>query len=246
MMKPKLAFFDFTGCEGCQLQVLNCEEELLDILAAVDIVNFREAMTERSDDYDIAFVEGSITRESEIERVKKIREQAKVVVALGACSSTGGINCLKNLQSMDDVLKIVYKQDAHYYDTIPARPIDAVIPVDYYVRGCPITKAEFLKVTKALLLGKKPEIPNYPICVECKLAENVCVFEKGMFCLGPVTRAGCSAACPSKGSACVGCRGFIDEPNINAQKDILQKCGLTAEQVMGEFTIFNNYSEVFK
>ncbi len=245
-MKPKLAFFDFTGCEGCQLQVLNCEEEILDILAAVDIVNFREAMTERSDDYDIAFVEGSITRESEIERVKKIREQAKVVVALGACSSTGGINCLKNLKSMDEVLGIVYKKDAHYYDTIPARPIDAVIPVDYYVRGCPITKAEFLKVAKALLLGKKPEIPNYPICVECKLAENVCVFEKGMFCLGPVTRAGCSATCPSKGNACEGCRGFIDDPNINAEKDVLKKYGLTVDDVMKRFSMFNNYSEVAK
>ena len=245
-MKPKIAFFDFTSCEGCQLQVLNCEEEIVDILSAVDIVNFREAMTEREDNYQIAFIEGSITRESEIPRLKKIREQASVLVALGACACLGGVNCLKNFLPMDEVLRIVYKDDAHYYDTIPARPIDAVVPVDYYVRGCPIDKGEFLKVTKALLLGKEPEIPNYAVCVECKKAGNICVFEKGMFCLGPVTRAGCDARCPSNGNGCLGCRGLVDDPNTDSQKEVLQKYGLTVEEALGKFRIFDGYLEVAK
>ena len=246
-MKPKVAFFDFTSCEGCQLDILNLEgEEVLDLVNAVDIVNFREVKTERDDNYDIAFVEGSISRESEIPRLQKIRNQAKVIVALGACACIGGINCLKNHLPMDEALRIVYGKDAKHYDTIPARPIHAVIPVDYYVRGCPPTATEFLKVVKALLLGKKPEIPNYPVCVECKMASNVCVFERGMTCLGPVARAGCSAICVTSGRHCWGCRGLVDEPNTDSEKDILQKYGLTVEQVVEKFKIYNTYAEVVK
>jgi coenzyme F420-reducing hydrogenase gamma subunit len=245
-MKPKVAFFDFTSCEGCQLDVLNVEAELLDLLAAVDIVNFREVKTEREDNYDIAFIEGSISRESEIPRLQKIRNQAKVVVALGACACIGGVNCLKNSLPMAEALRIVYQNDARYYDTMPARPIEAVVPVDYYVRGCPISTEEFLKVTKALLLGKKPEIPNYPVCVECKMAGNVCVFERDMFCLGPVIRAGCNAICITSGRYCWGCRGLVDDPNLDSEKDILKKYGLTVDQVMERFNIFNAYQEVTK
>ncbi len=246
-MKPKVAFFDFTSCEGCQLDILNLEgEEVLDLVNAVDIVNFREVKTERDDNYDIAFVEGSISKESEIPRLQKVRNQAKIVVALGACACIGGINCLKNHLPMEEALRIVYGKDAKNYDTIPARPIHAVIPVDYYVRGCPPTAAEFLKVVKALLLGKKPEIPNYPVCVECKMAGNVCVFERGMTCLGPVARAGCSAICVTGGRHCWGCRGLVDEPNIDSEKDILQKYSLTVEQVIEKFKIYNTYAEVAK
>lgn len=246
-MKPKVAFFDFTCCEGCQLDTLNLTgEELVDLLNAVDIVNFREVKTEREDDYDIAFVEGSISREAEIPRLQQIRDHAKVVVALGACACIGGINCLKNHLPMDEALRMVYAEDAKYYDTIPARPIDAVIPVDFYVRGCPINTAEFLKVVKALLLDKTPEIPNYPVCVECKMAGNVCVFEKGMTCLGPVIRAGCNAICVSSGRYCWGCRGLVDDPNIASEKDILEKYGLTVEQVIEKFKIYNTVAEVTK
>ncbi|MDH5364151.1 MAG: NADH:ubiquinone oxidoreductase [Dehalococcoidia bacterium] len=245
-MKAKLGFFDFTTCEGCQLEVLNFETELVELLNQVDIVNFREAKTEREDNYEIAFVDGSITRESEIPRLKKIRQQAKIVVALGACACSGGVNCLKNFRPMEENLKIVYGDAARYYDTVPARPISSIVPVDYYVRGCPIDKKEFLKVTKALLLGKRPEIPNYPVCVECKLAGNVCAFDKGEICLGPVTRAGCNAICISNGRHCWGCRGQVDDPNTNSEKEILQKHGLTVEDILKQFRIFNGYLEVSK
>ena len=243
-MKPKVAFFDFTSCEGCQLDSLNMETELLDLLNAVEIVNFREVKTERADNYDIAFIEGSISRESEIPRLKKIREQAKVVVALGACACIGGVNCLKNHLPMAEALRIVYGKDARNYDTIPARPINAVIPVDYYVRGCPPVTSELLKVVKALLLSKKPDTPNHPVCVECKMAGNICVFERGMTCLGPVSRAGCGAICVTGGRYCWGCRGLVDEPNLDSEKEILKKYGLTVEQVTDKFKIYNTYSEV--
>lgn len=246
-MKPRVAFFDFSSCEGCQLDALNLTpEELLDLIAAVDIVNFREAMTERSEDYDIAFVEGSITRESEIPRLQKIRQQAKVLAAFGACACIGGVNCLKNHLPMDEALRIVYGKDAKYYDTIPARPLNAVVPVDYYIHGCPPITAELLKVVKALLLGKKPDIPTYPVCVECKMAGNVCVFERSMFCLGPVTRAGCGAICVNSGRHCWGCRGLVDEPNVDSEKEILKKHGLTVEQALEKFKIYDTHAEVAK
>jgi sulfhydrogenase subunit delta len=240
-MKPRVAFFDFASCEGCQLEALNLTpEELLDLVAAVDIVNFREAMSEKSDEYDIAFIEGSVTREADIPRLEKIRERAKILIALGACATIGGVNCLKNHLPMTEALKIVYGDDAKYYDTIPARPVNEVVHVDYYVRGCPPPTAEMLKVVKAVLVGKKPEIPNYPVCVECKSGGNVCVFERAMTCLGPVARAGCGAICIKGGRFCWGCRGLVDEPNIDSEKEILQKHGLTVEQALQKFQIYDS------
>lgn len=244
-MKPKVAFFDFTCCEGCQLDALNIEgQDLADLVSAVDIVEFREVATGQADHYDIAFVEGSITRESEIPRLKDIRERADVVIALGACAHIGGINCLKNHLPMDEALEIVYGDDAKYYDTIPARPIHAVVPVDFSVPGCPINTAELLRIVKELLLGKTPSLPSYPVCVECKMAGNVCVFERGGICLGPVIRGGCNAICVTAGRHCWGCRGLVDDPNIDSQKDVLSKYGLTVEQVVEKFKIYNTYTEV--
>ncbi len=246
-MKPKIAFFDFASCEGCQLEALNLSApELLGVVAAVDIVNFREAMSERSEDYDIAFIEGSITRESDLVRIQSIRKQAKILVAFGACACIGGVNCLKNLMNLDDAMRIVYGKDAKYYDTADARPVHAVVTVDHYIRGCPPTTAEFLKVVKALLIGKRPEIPNYPVCVECKMNGNVCVFDRSMTCLGPVTRAGCGSICVNAGRFCWGCRGLVDDPNVESEKDILRKHGLTVEQTIEKFKIYNTFTEVKK
>ena len=245
-MKPKLAFFDFTSCEGCQLEALNFGEELLELLGQVDIVNYREARTMREDDYEIAFIDGAITTESEITRIKNIRQQAKVLVAMGACAGLGGVNCLKNLLTMEENLRIVYGDCAKYYNTIPARPVSGVVPVDYYLPGCPMNRYEFLKLAKALLLGKKYVLPNYPVCVECKWAGNVCVFDKGDTCLGPVTRAGCNAICVTSGRHCWGCRGLVDEPNINSEREILQKHGLTVEAILEKYRHFNGYLEVSK
>lgn len=243
MTKPRIAFFSFSSCEGCQLVVLTIEEQLLELVNLVDIVSFREAMSEKSDEYDIAFVEGSITRTSEIERLKTIRETAKTVIALGACATIGGINCLKNQFEMDKVKDIVYGKMADNYDTIPARPIEAVVKVDYRIQGCPIDKDEFIEVTKAILLGKKPRIPDYPVCVECQMKENVCLFEKGMVCLGPVTRAGCKAICPTYNDGCVGCRGLIDDPNLSSHKNLLSEHGLTVDEAISQYMMFGGNSK---
>ena len=246
MVKPRIAIFDFGCCEGCQLQIVNLEEEILDLVGLVDVVSWREATTGHSDDYDIAIVEGSITREAEMDRLKGIRQNAKILVALGACAHIGGVNCLKNFFEMDEVLKYVYGEDAKHFDTIPTRPLSAVVPVDYAVPGCPIDRQEFVEVVKALLLGKKPPIPNYPVCVECRAKGNVCVFDKGMTCLGPVTRAGCGAICPTYGNKCEGCRGLVDDPNLDSHKEVLEEHGLTVEQMLNSFRMFDGYMEVAK
>jgi coenzyme F420-reducing hydrogenase gamma subunit len=233
-IRPKAAFFSFTCCEGCQLTILSCEDELPSILEHIEIVNFREAMTERSEDYQVAFIEGSVSRREEIKKVKKIREKAKVVVALGACSAIGGLNCLKNRFSMDYIRKEVYGQDGlkfKAFETIPARPIDSIIPVDYYIHGCPIPKKEFLSVLTSLLMGSVPCIANHPVCVDCKIAGNICVFEKGKTCLGPITRAGCDAVCVTYGCVCWGCRGQVSDPNTPTHKETLLRHGLSADEV---------------
>jgi len=238
-MKPKVGVFDFTCCEGCELQILNCEEEMPDLVAALDIVTFREAMTERSDYYDIAFIDGACSRESEIGILHEIRERTEMVIPIGACACLGGVNCLKNSYPMDEVLKAEYGEAARYYDTIPARPISAVIPIDFYIPGCPIVKEEFIRVVQEILAGRTPYQPNDPVCAECKVVGNICVFDKGMTCLGPVTRGGCKATCVNGGAICWGCRGLIDEPNINAEEEILEKAGLSAKDIVKKFDLFN-------
>jgi coenzyme F420-reducing hydrogenase gamma subunit len=198
-------------------------------------------MTEKSDDYLVAFIEGSCTRQSDEERLKSIRERAGVVVALGACAHLGGVNALKYLQPFEDLRRYVYGDKFEWYDTYDVRPISAVIPVDFAIPGCPIDRNEFVAVVKALLLGKKPPIPDYPLCVECKLKENTCLFKMGKVCMGPVTRAGCDAICPTYGQSCEACRGYISDPNNASMKDVLAKNGLTADEITDMYTMFTAY-----
>ncbi len=239
MSKPKVAFFDFTSCEGCQLSILNLETELLELLDIVDIVEFREAMSEKSDTFDIAVIEGSYSRDSDLGRLKEIRETAGVVVALGACAHIGGLNALRNSQQREDLLKKVYPDHPDWYETNEkALPISAAIKVDAVVPGCPVDVKEFVHVVKNLVLGKDPGLPTYPVCVECKLNENICVYELGKTCLGPVVRAGCNAVCTSNGGVCIGCRGLIPNPNLNSQKDIMQKYGLDIQRIIDSVNLF--------
>lgn len=238
---PKIAFFDFTCCEGCQLTVVDSLQDHPELLGAVEIVQFREAMTERGEDYQVAFIEGSCSRPADKDRLKAIREKASVVVALGACAHLGGVNALKYLQPLETSRQYVYGEKAGWYETGEVLPIDAVIPVDFAIPGCPIDRGEFLACVKALLLGKKPPIPDYPLCVECKLRENACLFTRGKVCMGPVTRAGCGAICPTYGQMCESCRGFISNPNDQSLRDLLAKHGLSVEDVTMQYTLYNTY-----
>lgn len=237
--KPRVGIFDFTGCEGCELNQLNFEDQLLDILAHVDIVEWREAMDDKPGEYDIAFVEGALSTPDCIRRIHDIRRRAKVLVALGSCAVTGGVNAVKNTRPIEQVREEVYGADKYLFPTLPALPLSAVVKVDHNVRGCPMTQREFLKVFTSLVMGKQPVEPDEAVCVECKLKENECVYDKGMICLGPVTRAGCDAQCPSVGQYCTGCRGLVSEPNIAGMEEILAAHGLSRDEARRRLQLYS-------
>jgi coenzyme F420-reducing hydrogenase gamma subunit len=245
MSKPRVAIFDFACCEGCQLQIVNLEEEILDLISLVDPVEWREAMSEQSDKYDIAIIEGSITRPEDEERLKEIRKRAGILIALGSCATTGGVNKLKNNFDMYEVRRCVYGDaaDQAQLATAPTKACHEVVKVDFKVHGCPINNKEFGYIVRCLASGKTPIIPNYPVCVECKMKGNVCRYEYGEICLGVVSRAGCGAPCPSAGFFCFGCRGYVDNPNVNAAKDVMKQYGKTFEDLRGRMLLFGSKQE---
>lgn len=241
MAKPKVAFFDFASCEGCQIEFTNYgDEAILELLNHVDIVEFREAMTETtSDPIDIAFVEGSFTRESDRVRLQLIRSRARTVIAYGACACTGGINALKNHQ--DDFAEEVYGEAAHmpHLRSGTARPISAAIKVDYEVRGCPMSKEELLLVISNALHGTEYVVPNFPVCAQCKRRETVCRYDEGDHCMGQVARAGCGAPCPADGIPCEACRGFVDEANLGAlEKVLVERAGFSQRRAVAKSRMF--------
>jgi coenzyme F420-reducing hydrogenase gamma subunit len=236
--KPRVAFFDFASCEGCQLTVVDCLQTHLDLLQAVDIVQFREAMSEKEDDYLIAFVEGSLTRPSDEARLQAIRKQAAIVVALGACAHLGGVNAVRHGWDFDAVRKTVYGEDGQRYETGEARPISAVIPIDGVIPGCPIDREEFIRTVRGLLQGRLPHLPEVSVCVECKLRENACLVLNGHVCLGSVTRAGCGAICPSYETACEGCRGLMSDANLAGLRNDLAAREFPRESVEAALQLF--------
>ncbi len=241
MGKPRVAIFDFACCEGCQLQIVNMEEGILDLLGIVDPVEWREAISDQSEEYDVAFIEGSITREEDERRLKDIRQRARIIVALGACAVNGGVNKLKNAFDLDDVRRCVYGQAATmpHLNTAPTKSVGEVVKVDFEVRGCPMSRREFGYIVRCLASGTTPVIPNYPVCVECKMRETVCRYEYNELCLGVITRAGCNAPCPAGGQWCFGCRGLVDDPNVNGAADIMQKYGKTVNDLRSRMELFN-------
>lgn len=245
MTRPKVAVFDFACCEGCQLQLYNLEEEIIDLLGLIEPVEWREAMSDKSDTYDVAIIEGSITRREDEEKIKEIRGKAGVLIALGACATMGGVNKLKNQFDLMDVRRTVYALDAAaaHLDTAAAKSVGEVVPVDINIQGCPIDKTEFKNILTAVLKGKKPYIPGYPVCVECKKLGNICRYEYNEICLGTVTRAGCGAKCPSNGFWCFGCRGPADHPNVEAAAEVMTKYGKTAADLAGKLKLFNYTKE---
>ena len=240
MSKPKVAFFDFASCEGCQIELTNYgDNAFLELLNHIDIVEFREAMSEKSDAIDIAFIEGRCTRDQDLARLKSIRKRASFVIAYGACAVTGGINALKNHQKF--FKEYVYRDSADmpHLRSDKARPISDAIPVDFEVPGCPMDKYELLQIVSHLLHGKQPVIPNYPVCVECKRNETVCRWDCQDYCLGVLAKAGCSAKCPGDGIPCDACRGFIDSPNEASLKRILiEKAGFSAKRAENQTRMF--------
>jgi len=246
MARPRVAIFDFACCEGCQLQIVNLEEEVLDLVSLVEPVEWREAMSEHSDHYDIAIVEGSITRPEDEARLRVIRDRAKILIALGACATIGGVNRLKNnYDDMDEVKHIVYGDDSRmpHLETAPVKAVDEVVKVEAKVHGCPINPKEFGYIVRCLALGTEPVIPTYAVCVECRMRENPCRYEFGEICLGPITRAGCNAPCPTAGFFCYGCRGLVDDPNVDGAVEVMAKYRKTVDDLRSRLWLFNSKQE---
>lgn len=244
MRRPKTAFFDLSCCEGCQLQVVNSGELLLEIVNLVDIVEFREAISETGDGaLDVAFVEGSVTDEHAAARLRAIRARSKVLVALGSCATIGGVNGMKNAFDLAEVGRIVYGEDSHRFPTVRTRPLHRVVPVEYTIHGCPIAIPEFLTVLKCILSGIPYAVPDQAVCTECKRNENVCLFDRGVTCLGPVTRAGCDSWCVNHGNVCYGCRGLVDNPNEQGMLQVLASRGISQESIVRKMQMYNRCRE---
>lgn len=210
-MKIKAALITFTSCFGCSFQFLNLREDLLRVFEKLDFIDFKlvkERNLERK--YDLVFVEGGITRKKEIGEIKKIRKKAKLVVALGACACNGCVMTLKNY--VKGAGNKVYGKDMR--DSLPVKGIDAYIKVDYYLRGCPFFHHELLSLVKSLLIEKPWKEKTYNVCMECRKRDNDCFLDKGQLCMGPISRAGCNAICPTNEYQCVGCRGLADDKNL--------------------------------
>jgi sulfhydrogenase subunit delta len=251
MEKPRIGIFSLTGCGGDQLMILNLEDELLDLLSHFDIKSFQEASSyEETTELDIAFVEGSVSTKTDLERLKEIRNRCKLLIALGDCAIDGCVQAMRNQQmTIAEKMRKVYGVEEDYYDVLEPKGLAAHVKVDIKIPGCPIEKTEVLHAIISLLHGDMPEAIDYPVCVECKLNEYPCVIiEKDMPCLGPITTAGCDARCPGLGLDCIGCRGPIkDEANAAEELNLLSEKGFDFEYIANRLRFFGgNFEEIVK
>jgi coenzyme F420-reducing hydrogenase gamma subunit len=241
MANPTLAVWKFASCDGCQLTLLDCEDELLPLSGRVTIAHFLEASRDvLPGPYDISLVEGSITTSADAERIRFIRDQSRVLITIGACATTGGIQALRNFADVDEFRSVVYARP-EYIDTLAtSTAIAEHVKVDFELRGCPIDRGQLLEVLAAFLAGRKPEIPDTSVCTECKRRGLTCVMvAEGTACLGPVTHAGCGALCPSVGRGCYGCFGPMTGANLPALLPALKACGMNDAAVGRVYRTFN-------
>ena len=246
--KPKLSVWKFASCDGCQLSLLDCEDELLAVVGEVDVAYFLEASRAVvKGPYDVALVEGSITTAHDAERILQARKASKFLVTIGACATAGGIQALRNFKDVKEFIKIVYARPEYISTLEQSTPISDHVPVDFELRGCPINKYQLLEAINALLNGRKPNVPPYSVCIECKRRGTVCVMvAERTPCLGPVTQAGCGAICPAYRRGCYGCFGPMDTPNTAALSAWWSRLGVSEEGIVRGFRGFNAYAEAFR
>lgn len=246
--KPKLAVWKFASCDGCQLSLLDCEDELLAVADAVEIAYFPEATrAEVRGPYDISLVEGSITTPHDKERITKIRENSKTLITIGACATAGGIQALRNYANVKDYVARVYATPSYIHTLEKSTPISDHVFVDFTLNGCPIHKYQLLEVLSAFLAGRKPNTPAYSVCMECKRRGTVCVMvAHGTPCLGPVTHAGCGALCPAYHRGCYGCFGPMETPNTESLAAQWKSFGVSEVDMVRAFRSFNAYADVFR
>jgi coenzyme F420-reducing hydrogenase gamma subunit len=246
--KPKLAVWKFASCDGCQLSILDCEDELLSIANAVDIAYFPEASRAMAKGpYDISLVEGSVTTPHDDARIQQIRNASKLLVTIGACATAGGIQALRNFKDVKEYASIVYASPQYIDSLGKSTPISDHVQVDYQLWGCPINKRQLVEVLSAFLNGRKPNIPAHSVCMTCKMNGTVCVMvAHGTPCLGPVTHDGCGALCPSYNRGCYGCFGPKETPNTHSLSEWWTRLGVKDRDIMRAFRTFNANTEAFR
>lgn len=248
MKKKRLGVFKFASCDGCQLTLLSCEDDLLELAEKIEIVHFIEASSKVGvGPYDVALIEGSITTEADARRIKAIRRESKTLITIGACATSGGIQALKNWSDHEAFLRSVYAKP-EYIDTLAkSRPIADHVKVDFELRGCPIDKDQLLEVLASIISDRDPRTARYSVCFECKRRGNVCLsITRGLPCLGPVTQAGCGAICPHFDRPCYGCFGPASQANCSALSD-QYLAGTTSEtKLIDSFRNFNADAELFR
>lgn len=246
--KPKLAVFKFASCDGCQLSLLDAEEELLAVCEAVEVAYFLEARTQEIEGpYDVGLVEGSVTNAHDAERIKEVRKQCKMLVSIGACATAGGIQSLKNWANVEDFVNGVYAHPEYISTLETSTAIADHVPVDFELRGCPINKHQLVGLVADLLLGRKPKVPSYAVCVDCKRSGTVCVaVAQGIACWGPVTQAGCGIICPSFNRDCYGCFGPKDAANPLSLSRHYVANGISPDHVVRLARNFNGYAPEFR
>jgi coenzyme F420-reducing hydrogenase gamma subunit len=246
--KPRIGVFKFASCDGCQLSLLDAEDELLGIAGAVDIAYFPEATRAMSKGpYDIGLVEGSITTYQDAQRIQEVRRQSKTLITIGACATAGGIQALRNWKDVDEFIRVVYATPQFISTLKLSTPIAEHVPVDFELRGCPINKYQLIELITATLAGRKPNVPSCSVCIECKRKANVCIaVARGVPCLGPVTQAGCGALCPSYDRGCYGCYGPMETPNTASMTSQFRILGQTDSQVARAFRGFNAWAWQFR
>jgi sulfhydrogenase subunit delta len=244
--RARLAVWKFASCDGCQLSLLDCEDELLNLAGAVEIANFLEASSAVQDGpYDLSLVEGSITTQTDAQRIRDVRAQSKYLVTIGACATHGGIQALRNFANVNEFVAAVYASPEYISTLSTSTPISAHVAVDFELQGCPINKVQLLEVISAFLNGRKPAIAAHSVCVECKRQGTVCVMVQGTPCLGPVTQAGCGAICPSYRRGCYGCYGPMETPNTAALAREWTILGAGRRDIQRAFRTFNAMAEPF-
>jgi coenzyme F420-reducing hydrogenase gamma subunit len=246
--KPKIAVLKFASCDGCQLSLLDAEDELLAVAGATDIAYFPEATSVmRKGPYDIAFVEGSITNHQDAQRIQDIRRQSKTLITIGACATAGGIQALRNWKDVDEFIRVVYATPQYISTLKLSTPIAEHVPVDFELRGCPINKYQLIELITATLAGRKPNIPSYSVCLECKRKANVCISVASRVpCLGPATQAGCGALCPSYNRGCYGCYGPMETPNTTSLTSQFRVLGQADDHISRAFRGFNAWAWQFR
>lgn len=246
--KPKLAVWKFASCDGCQLSLLDCEDELLTIADRIEIAYFPEASSSVvRGPYDLSLVEGSITTPEDAERIQRVRKSSKFLITIGACATAGGIQALRNFKDVKDFISIVYASPGYIETLDKSTPIADHVAVDFELRGCPISKVQLVEVINAFLNERKPNTPPHSVCIECKLRGTVCVMvSKDIPCLGPVTQAGCGAICPSYDRGCYGCFGPMESPNTRSLSNWWIKLNVEKDDIVRAFRGFNAYAEAFR